>query len=222
MAIGAYSGVDTLAQSATTASEVARKEKEMLQAVQSQKKKMGKEFEAELKDAQERARRKAKKRGGLFDALRFAGMFLGPGGAAITGALSGFGQAAQQRNALKELMKGPQFDRFKGTFLGDVAEQQLQAAKDVQKSSSASLLSGLMGGVTGFAGGKLLGGEGFKSGFFEGVKGTPQAGAGSMFSGGMGGDGMNFANPSMRMGNLGRKATPFKTFIENVGKKLSP
>ena len=33
---------------------------------------------------------------------------------------------------------------------------------------------------------------------------------------------MNFANPSMRMGNLGRKATPFKTFIENVGKKLSP
>ena len=108
MAIGAYSGVDTLAQSATTASEVARKEKEMLQAVQSQKKKMGKEFEAELKDAQERAKRKAKKRNNLFNAL--------------------------------------------------------------QKSSSASLLSGLMGGVGGYFGGKALGGEGFKTGIFEGLK----------------------------------------------------
>ena len=224
MAIGAYSGVDALSQSAISTADAKRKEKELQKKVQIQKKEMASEFEEQLKAAEERAKKKAKKGKGLFKALNFAGMFMGPIGQALTGAISGGLQAKQQRDALKELMKCPQFKKYKGTFLGDLAEQQLDAAKDMQQASGAALLAGVLGGAGGFLGGKALGGEGMKSGFFKDVfKSTPQAGAGLWHTAGSGAsDMMNLANPSMRMGIASTKATPFKTFFQNVGQKINP
>ena len=224
MAIGAYSGVDALSQTAKAKAETEKLKQDLKMKANIKKKEMASEFEEQLKAAEERAKKKAKKGKGLFKALNFAGMFLGPAGQAITGALSGGLQAKQQRDALKELMKGPQFKKYKGTFLGDLAQQQLDAAKDMQQASGAALLAGVLGGAGGFLGGKALGGEGMKSGFFKDVfKSTPQAGAGLWHTAGSGAsDMMNLANPSMRMGIASTKATPFKTFFQNVGQKINP
>ena len=187
MAYGAYTG----AEAATAGYEGELEKQKALQTqkglVGAKKKQMSAEFQSQLDEAQEKAKKKAKKKGGLFKALKFAGMFLGPAGQAVTGALSGYGQARQQRKAMQELTKGPQFERYKGTFLGDMAQQQLQSAKDMQQSAGASLMSGLMGGIGGFAGGKLLGGgkkfdaasgaqtggSAMSSEFFKGAKGKP-------------------------------------------------
>ena len=179
MAYGAYTG----AEAATAGYEGELEKQKALQTqkglVGAKKKQMSAEFQSQLDEAQEKAKKKAKKKGGLFKALKFAGMFLGPAGQAVTGALSGYGQARQQRKAMQELTKGPQFDRYKGTFLGNMAQEQLQSAKDMQQSAGASLLGGLMGGLGGFAGGKMLGGgkeatgSAMKSGFFKGDKGKP-------------------------------------------------
>tara|TARA_R110000824_G_scaffold81812_1_gene205457 strand:- start:15730 stop:16539 length:810 start_codon:yes stop_codon:yes gene_type:complete len=214
MAYGAYSGVDTLAQTSKTASEVARKEKQLELAASTQKKKMATKFEADIKEAQERAKKKSKKNSGLFKALNFAGMFLGPAGQALTGALSGGLQAKQSRDAMKELMKGPQFEKYKGTFLGDIAEQQMQTAKDAQQSAGASLLGGLVGGLGGFLGGKALGGKGMKTGFFKGVgQGAGPAGAMPFVKG---------SGPLAALQGPMTQATPFKSFFGNVGQIINP
>jgi len=219
MAYGAYSGVDTLQNQQLAQAELAEAKKGQQAAVLSQKKKMTSEFQEQIKAAQDRARKKAKKRGGLFKALNFAGMFLGPMGQALTGAVSGGLQAKQSRDAMKELMKGPQFDRFKGTFLGDMANQQMQAAKDQQQSAGASLLGGLMGGLTGFAGGKLMGGKGFKGGFFENIRKGAGRGAGVPL---VGADAGSLLQGPLTQKGFMQGATPFKTFFGNVGKKLNP
>ena len=218
MAYGAYSGVDTLQNQVQAQAELEEAKKGQQAAVLAQKKKMGSEFQEQLEAAQKRAKKKAKKRSGLFKALNFAGMFLGPMGQALTGAVSGGLQAKQSRDAMKELMKGPQFERFKGTFLGDMAQEQMQAAKDQQQAAGASLLGGLMGGLTGFAGGKMLGGKGFKGGFFKdvgkGLQGPMLPGVSTPFSGASG--------PLAPLTNTMHQATPFKTFFGNVGRKLNP
>jgi len=215
MAYGAYSGVDSLSNEVRARAELDQAQKGQQAAVTKQKKKMASEFQEQLKASQDRARKKAKKKSGFLKALNFAGMFLGPMGQALTGAVSGGLAAKQQRDAMKELMKGPQFERFKGTFLGDMAEQQMQAAKDQQQSAGASLLGGLMGGITGFAGGKLMGGKGFKGGFFENIrKGAGPTGATMPF--------MDGAGPLAALQGPMAKPTPFKTFFGNVGQKLNP
>tara|TARA_Y100001938_G_scaffold150553_1_gene242027 strand:+ start:8120 stop:8968 length:849 start_codon:yes stop_codon:yes gene_type:complete len=215
MAYGAYSGVDTLQNQVQAQAELEEAKKGQQAAVLAQKKKMGSEFQEQLEAAQKRAKKKAKKRSGLFKALNFAGMFLGPMGQALTGAVSGGLQAKQSRDAMKELMKGPQFERFKGTFLGDMAQEQMQAAKDQQQAAGASLLGGLMGGLTGFAGGKLLGGKGFKGGFFEGVGRNKPIQGMMPFQGGSG-------PLAPLQGPLTTSGTPFKTFFQNVGQKFNP
>tara|TARA_R100001082_G_scaffold31099_2_gene15747 strand:+ start:2386 stop:3258 length:873 start_codon:yes stop_codon:yes gene_type:complete len=222
MAYGAYSGVDTLQNQVQAQAELEEAKKGQQAAVTAQKKKMSSEFQEQLKAAQDRAKKKAKKKSGLFKALNFAGMFLGPMGQAITGAVSGGLQAKQQRDAMKELMKGPQFERFKGTFLGDMAQEQMQMAKDQQQAAGASLLGGLMGGITGFAGGKLLGGKGMKSGFFEGV-GKGQGRGMLPFQGGSG----PLSPDNLLQGPLTPRGFMqgggrFGQFFKNVGQKFNP
>ena len=102
MAYGAYSGVDTLQNQVQAQAELEEAKKGQQAAVLAQKKKMGSEFQEQLEAAQKRAKKKAKKRSGLFKALNFAGMFLGPLGQALTGAVSGGLQAKQQRDAMQQ------------------------------------------------------------------------------------------------------------------------
>tara|TARA_R110000824_G_scaffold101230_2_gene240502 strand:- start:2998 stop:3858 length:861 start_codon:yes stop_codon:yes gene_type:complete len=225
MAYGAYSGAENLANQYQMEDEKSKAQTSQEGAVLRQKSKMKEGFESQMKEAQARAEKKAKKNKGLFKALNFAGMFLGPAGQAITGGLSGLGMANQQKKAMKELMKGPQFDRYKGTFLGDIAKQQMKQAESMQAKSGAGLLSGLMGGLGGFMGGKALGGgagEGLfqgGSGFFKGVK-KP-----GIFEGIKGS-----ANPMKQfMSNInpgfgaGKQFQPFQSqFAQNVKSKIGP
>jgi hypothetical protein len=122
--------------------------------------KLEEEFDADLKDAQAKARRDAKKNKGLFQGLNLLGtLFLGPLGAALTKGITAGIQGDQQRQALKGLLSDVDADRWSKTFLKRPMKAYREEAEDLQMSRGDLLRGALGAGATGFMASKILGGD---------------------------------------------------------------
>ena len=166
----------------------------------------------ELQDLMEKAMQEASRKKGMFGGLGKLGELIsfipgiGTGVGAGMQALSGFGQAKGQKDALKKLLKDPKFAKYKGTWLGDPTKQYL---KDVEGLAGDidPLKTGLTSLATSMTTGKIAKGIGEK---FKGAFSPSEVGISEQITGQPGGVGI-------RADLLGGKGGGF-----DIGKTLDP
>ena len=178
----------------------------------------------ELQDLMEKAMQEASDKKGMFGGLGNLGKLIsfipgiGTGVGAGMQALSGFGQAKGQKDALKKLLKDPKFAKYKGTWLGDPTKQYL---KDVEGLAGDidPLKTGLTSLATSMASGKIAKGIGekFKEAF---SRGTPigQVDVSEQITGKAGGVGFKGDLLSDKIGGTGFKATDMFNRFDSLSK----
>ena len=177
-------------------------------ATATNKKEMMEEFEAQMKAAQDKARKKSKKFGGLGKLLDVAGMFMGPLGAGLTKGIGSLLQAEAGRKGAKGLMKGIDAKRFGKTFLSKGLEKYQEEVKDSQSSFGDSLAGGLMSGVVGGLTSKAMGGS-KDDNLFKKMFEKPEDVAGSNLGIGKSEQFMKDSSPLGEMEMFGNKSSNF-------------
>ena len=144
-------------------------------ATSKQKQKMIEELEAQMKAAQDKARKKSKKFGGLGKLLDVAGMFMGPLGMGLTKGINALIQGKQQQKGAESLLDGINSKRFENTFLSNNMEEYKEEVEDSQLSINDILTSSLMSGIQSYATGQGMGAEKLGSGKFKEMFGDKSA-----------------------------------------------
>ena len=128
-------------------------------ATKMQMSKMQEEYEKDLEDAKKAALKKQNKNKGLFKGLDFlASAFLGPLGTGIVKGLTSAGRVGDARSGAKKLLSDVDLKRWDKTFLKDSSKAYREQAEDTQMSTGDILRGAIGGGISGYAGSKLLGG----------------------------------------------------------------
>jgi hypothetical protein len=128
-------------------------------ATRMQMSKMQEEYEKDLEDARKAALKKQNKNKGLFKGLDFiASTFLGPIGTAVVKGLTSAGRVGDARAGAKKLLSDVDLKRWDKIFLKDSLKAYREQAEDTQMSAGDILRGAIGGGISGYAGSKLLGG----------------------------------------------------------------